>query len=217
EVERRRLALDIGVGRQDDLGRLAALEPDQELLDLEVVGTDAVERRQGAEQHVVAPAVLARPLHRQEVVLLFDDAEQARVARGIGGDAAGGLGGDVEAGAAGADPLLQGPERLGGLALLLDRAIDHREPEPPGPPRSDAGAPPAVASTRFLTISSCIAAICCCSRCASFMMIPNPLTDPLLPAGAGAPRPPRPGTRRSPLGRWDAAPRPRRPRPPRPG
>src|SRR3989441_9309591 len=76
EVERRRLALDIGVGRQDDLGRLAALEPDQELLDLEVVGADAVERRQGAEQHVVAAAVLARPLHRQEVVRLFDDAEQ---------------------------------------------------------------------------------------------------------------------------------------------
>src|SRR3972149_2964385 len=77
--------------------------------------------------------------------------------------------------------------------------------------------PPAVASTFLLPTSSCKAAICCCSRCASFIMLPKPFTGPLLPAGAAAPRPPRPGTRRAPPARPGAPTRPRRPPPPPPG
>src|SRR5919198_2380676 len=141
EVERRRLALDVGVRRQDDLGRLTALEPREELLDLEIVGADAVERREGAEQHMVAPAVLARPLHRQEVVRLLDDAEQARVPRGIGADATRILVGDVEAGVAGDNPVLHREERLRELAHLLDGALEQEEREPVGRLRSDAGQP----------------------------------------------------------------------------
>src|SRR5919198_1379954 len=141
EVERRRLALDVGVRRQDDLGRLTALEPREELLDLEIVGADAVERREGAEQHMVAPAVLARPLHRQEVVRLLDDAEQARVPRGIGADATRILVGDVEAGVAGDDPVLHREERLRELAHLLDGALEQEERGPLGRLRSDAGQP----------------------------------------------------------------------------
>src|SRR5262249_17897302 len=53
--------------------------------------------------------------------------------------------------------------------------------------------PPAVASTFFFPISSCMASICCCSFCASFIMLPKPFTGLLLPADAAGPRPPRPG------------------------
>src|SRR5437870_2197958 len=141
QVQRRRLALDVGVGRQDHLARLATLEPYQEFLDLEVVGADAVEGREGAEQHVVAPTVLARPLHRQEVVRFLDDAEQLRVARGIGADPAGILIGDVEAGATGHDPVLHREERFGELAHLLDGALEQEEREPLGRLRPDAGEP----------------------------------------------------------------------------
>src|SRR2546428_2190429 len=141
QVQRRRLALDVGIGRQDHLARLATLEPYQEFLDLEVVGADAVEGREGAEQHVVAPTVLARPLHRQEVVRLLDDAEQLRVARGIGADPAGILIGDVEAGATGDDPVLHREERFRELAHLLDWALEQEEREPLSRLRPDAGQP----------------------------------------------------------------------------
>src|SRR2546429_9708503 len=121
------------------LGRLATLEPYQEFLDLEVVGADAVEGRESTEQHVVAPTVLACPLHRQEVVRFLDDTEQLRVARGIGADPAGILIGDVEAGATGHDPVLHREERFGELAHLLDGALEQEEREPLGRLRPDAG------------------------------------------------------------------------------
>src|SRR4029079_2561573 len=50
--------------------------------------------------------------------------------------------------------------------------------------------PPAVASTLRLPTSSCSAAICCCSFCASFIMLPKPFTGLLLPAASAAPLPP---------------------------
>ncbi len=80
QVERGRLALDVGVRGEDDLlGRLA-LEPDEELADLEVAGADAVERRERAVEDVVAPAELVGPLDGEEVGDALDDAEEPRVA-----------------------------------------------------------------------------------------------------------------------------------------
>ncbi len=56
---------------------------------MQILGPDAVERGQRAEQHVVAAAELAGALEREEVVRLLDHAERPRVARGIAADAAG--------------------------------------------------------------------------------------------------------------------------------
>ena len=82
QVDRRRLALDARVGGEDDLFDLVGLEPRQQLPHLQIVGADAVQRRERAQQHVVAPAELARPLQRQQVVRLLDDAERPGIALG---------------------------------------------------------------------------------------------------------------------------------------
>ena len=76
EEVRGRLALDRRVGREDHLAHLALVEQRLELLDAELLGPDAVERRQVAHQHEVAAAVAARLLDRDDVGGRFDDAER---------------------------------------------------------------------------------------------------------------------------------------------
>ena len=97
EIERGRVALDVRVRRQDDLADVVRLEPGEELPHLDLVRADAVERGERPEQHVVAPPVLARPLHRHQVVRLLHDAEEARVPGGVLADPARVLVRDVEA------------------------------------------------------------------------------------------------------------------------
>ena len=55
----------------------------QQALDLQVVGTDALQRRQRAEQHVVDAAEAAGLLDDVDVLRLLDDADDALVARRI--------------------------------------------------------------------------------------------------------------------------------------
>ena len=90
---------------------------------------------------MVAALVLAGALHGQQIVRLLDDAEQRRVARGVGADAAGVLVGDVEAGRAGDDALLEGDERLGQLAHLVGRPLEEKERHPLGRLGPHAGQP----------------------------------------------------------------------------
>ena len=57
-----------------------------ELRAAELLGTDAVERRQVAHQHEVAPAVAARLLDRHHVGRRFDHAQQRGIALAAGAD-----------------------------------------------------------------------------------------------------------------------------------
>src|SRR5262245_7829935 len=141
EVERGRLALDVGVGGEDHLAGAAAVETREQLADLQVFRTDAVERRERAEQHVVAAAVLSRALHRQKIVRLLDDAEHVAVTGGVGTDTAGILVGDVVAGLAGDDALLDADEGLRELAHLRGGTLEQEEGQPLGGLRSDARQP----------------------------------------------------------------------------
>src|SRR5919202_417164 len=80
EVGRGGLALEVRVGGEDDLGDLAGGEALHELLDAQVVGPHALDRADGAAEHVVAAAELARLLDRDHVLRLLDDADDRRVA-----------------------------------------------------------------------------------------------------------------------------------------
>ena len=91
------LALEVGVGRDDDLGDDAVAEPGEQLAHAQVVGADAVDRADRAAEHVVAAAELAGALDRDDVLGLLDDADRVHVAPRVEADAAPlGLG-DVEA------------------------------------------------------------------------------------------------------------------------
>ena len=82
QVHRGRLALDVGAGGQDDLGdrrRRRRAAPDQ-LGDAQVVGADAVERREHPVQHVVAAAEAARRARWRGGPGLRDRRRQAGVA-----------------------------------------------------------------------------------------------------------------------------------------
>ena len=54
----------------------------------QVVGADAVDRADGAAEHVVAPAELAGALDGDDVLGLLDDADDRRVAARVAADAA---------------------------------------------------------------------------------------------------------------------------------
>src|SRR5262245_19109345 len=139
QIERGGLALHVGIGGQDDLGDAARLQPRQQLADLDVVGTDAIQRGEGSEEHVVTAAVFTGALHGQEVVGLLHHAEHAVVAPGVGADAAGVLVGDVEAGPTGHDALLDRHQRGRELAHLVHRPLEEKEGESLSRLRSDAG------------------------------------------------------------------------------
>src|SRR5829696_1052556 len=88
DVQGGRLARGGRVGGEHDLAHLGALDARIELRDLEVVGLDAVDRRERAAEHVVAAAVLVRALDRDDVPRLLDDADQRRVAALVRADRA---------------------------------------------------------------------------------------------------------------------------------
>ena len=64
------------------------LHPADELGQLELVGTDAVDRRERPLQDVVAPADYTRPLEREDVHRLLHDAEQRRIPSRVGAERA---------------------------------------------------------------------------------------------------------------------------------
>src|SRR5215211_5928001 len=117
-MQRRRLAGRRRVRGQDDLadGRRrparAGGNARVELSDLQVLGVDAVDRRQRPAEDVVAAAVLVRALDRDDVAWLLDDADEPGVAALVLTDAAARLFGEVEADLAEADALLDLPDRV---------------------------------------------------------------------------------------------------------
>lgn len=87
-VHRGRLALDGGVRGHDDLLHLAVREALQQLAHGELVGADALHRRDEAVQHVVQTLVFARALEGRDVARRLDHADGGAVARGVRADGA---------------------------------------------------------------------------------------------------------------------------------
>ena len=127
DVQRGRLAGRGRVGREDDLGHPARLDPAQQLGDLQVLGVDPVDRREGAAEHVVEAAVLVGALDRDHVGGLLDHADRRAVAVGVRADPAERALGEVEAALAEADLLLH----------LADRR--RQRPRPPRRGRAGCG------------------------------------------------------------------------------
>ena len=101
-----------------------------ELVDSEIRRIDAVERGERSAEHVVEPSVLVRPLERDDVDRLLDDADDGAVAARVEADRADLVLGQVAALAAEADALLDLLDRRGERqrVRLGDREQVKREP-----------------------------------------------------------------------------------------
>ena len=107
--------------------------------DLQIVGTDALQRRQRAHQHVIDTLELARPLDRRDVLRLFDDADEVLVAvRARAVRARVGVG-DAVADRAVGDAILQLADRVGQPLGLFARRLQDVKREPLRALRADAG------------------------------------------------------------------------------
>ena len=96
-----RLALGVGVGGDDHLGDVDAVDlltdPVQQLADPQLLGTDSGQRIQCPAENVVAAAEFAGALDGLDVLGLLDDAHLRAVPSGVGADAATLVVGDVAA------------------------------------------------------------------------------------------------------------------------
>ena len=110
-----------------------------ELVDPQVLGLDAVERRQRAAEHVVEPAVFRGPLERDEVDGLLDDADRRAVAPCVEADRAELVLGEVAAIAAEADALLDLLDRAGERERLLLLGLEEMKRKPLCGAASDPG------------------------------------------------------------------------------
>src|SRR5881398_2759374 len=72
EVDGGRLTFDVRVGGQDHLCRLLALQASEQFADLQIVRTDAFNRRERAVQDVVEALVAASALEGQDIERLLD-------------------------------------------------------------------------------------------------------------------------------------------------
>src|SRR5215471_248567 len=88
EIDGRGFALHARIGGEDDLFHPRLFETHQKLAHAEVLGADAVERRERAEEDVVAATELAGTLEGEKIVGLLHHAQRARVTPRIAADAA---------------------------------------------------------------------------------------------------------------------------------
>ena len=102
---------------------------------------DPVERRERAQQHVVAPAELARALEGEQVIGLLHDAQRTLISPRIAADAAGIFFRDVEAHVAMDDELLELGERLREGPHFVEGALEQEEGQPLGGLGPDSGKP----------------------------------------------------------------------------
>ena len=92
----------------------------EQLLDAQLLGSDALDRRDRALQHVVAALELTGALDRDDVARLLDDAHDVRVAPVVAAERAQLAFGDVEAPPAPRDAILRVDDR-GREPLGVDR------------------------------------------------------------------------------------------------
>ena len=119
QIHRGGFAFGRGIRRDDDFFDRAALEPLDQALDFELIGTNALQRRERAAEHVVEAAELARLLDGLNVRGLFHDANDCAVARGAGAEVARIGVRDVVADRALADFFLGFADRVGKRERLL--------------------------------------------------------------------------------------------------
>jgi hypothetical protein len=81
EVDGSGFAFGGRIRRNNNLLDCAALEALDEAFDLELIRTNALQRREGAAQNVVQAAKLARSFHRLDIRGFFDHADQRAIAR----------------------------------------------------------------------------------------------------------------------------------------
>ena len=134
-----RLAGHGRVGRQEHLGHTAGLDSRDELGDPQVLGVDAVDRRERPAEDVVEAAVLVRPFQRDQVGRILDHADQRPVAAGVGADRAQRPLRQVAALGARPDPLLHLADRVGQREGVGLRGLEQVERQPLGRAPADAG------------------------------------------------------------------------------
>jgi len=113
----------------------------QEARDVEVVGPDAVERREHATQHVEARLGGAGALERPEVADILDHDDHRGVAPRVGADRAGIAGVEVAAGAAGHHALRGLAHRAGERQQQLVALLHQRQHRAPRRARPQPGKP----------------------------------------------------------------------------
>ena len=89
DIARRRFALDIRIGGQNDLVDILLADAGQQLADADILRPDALHRGDGAVQHVIAALEIAHALHGGHVARVAYHADHAVVAALIGTDRAG--------------------------------------------------------------------------------------------------------------------------------
>jgi hypothetical protein len=118
-------AFEGGAGGEDDFVDFAALDAGEEVGGAELVGADAVERRECAVEDVVDALVAAGALDGGDAGGLLDDADEALVADGAGAVGAGVDVGDVVADGAEAQAGFEGADGVGeGGGVFLGGAED---------------------------------------------------------------------------------------------
>src|SRR2546423_2900764 len=141
EVHRRRFAFDVRVGGEDHLFDALVVHPRQELLDLELFRPDALDRRDRAQQHVIATAVLLGPLDGDDVSRLLDDAQQRGVTSIVTAVDAQLALGEVEAAPAPAHALLRLDDGARETVGVLGRGLQQVEGDALRRFGADAGEP----------------------------------------------------------------------------
>jgi len=133
------LALEVGVGGDDDLGHCAVGKPHHELAYSQVVRPDALDRADRAAEHVIAAAELAGLLDREDVLRLLDHAQHGLVAPGVAADPALVSLGDVEADPAEPHLVLDLEQDLGQPTHVGLIGLKQVERDPLGALGTDAG------------------------------------------------------------------------------
>ena len=112
-VVRGGLSVDGRIDGEHDLLDAALGDPRDEARKIEVVGPDAVERRQSAAEHVIARVRRVGALQRPEIADRFDDDQDRAVASVVAADRARVARVDVAAHRAGHDLFVGDAHRLG--------------------------------------------------------------------------------------------------------
>jgi len=117
------------------------LDPPEQLVDAQVARLDAVERREGAAEHVVEAAELRRPLERDHVNRLLDHADERVVPACVEADCADFFFGEVPALAAETHAFLHLFERRRERERFVLRPLQDVEREPLRRALTDPGQP----------------------------------------------------------------------------
>ncbi len=149
EVHRRHLALGVRVRAEHDLLDALGLDADEQLADLQLLGSDSLERAHRPEQHVVAAVELAGALDGDDVARLLDDAHDPWVAPVVGAERAELGVGDVEAAGTEADPCLGFADRPGQAGDIVAGDLEQVEGDPLRRLRADAGQPAELVDQRL--------------------------------------------------------------------